>query len=130
MRNVNIYMYEDIQELYSKKKKQASKSLNPNIFSGFQAGESSSNSIDNSLFQEILSTNKKRSSIQDAESNTDGSKRQRKITTLDEHNILDPLVEMDKKPTESQIMDAIRRTGWERKKLVDYIYQHRKRKNK
>lgn len=47
MRNVNIYMYEDIQELYSKKKKRASKSLNPNICSGFQvnpsAGEPSSN---------------------------------------------------------------------------------------
>ncbi|CAH1769109.1 13182_t:CDS:2, partial [Entrophospora sp. SA101] len=56
----------------------------------------------------------------DAESNADSSKRQRKITTLDEHNIPDPLVE---KPTESQIIDAIRRTGWEHKKLVDYIYQ-------
>ncbi|CAJ0759313.1 16603_t:CDS:2, partial [Entrophospora sp. SA101] len=56
-----------------------------------------------------------------AESNADSSKRQRKITTLDEHNIPDPLVE---KPTESQIIDAIRRTGWEHKKLVDYIYQH------
>ncbi|CAJ0638460.1 9630_t:CDS:10 [Entrophospora sp. SA101] len=50
----------------------------------------------------------------DAESNADSSKRQRKITTLDEHNIPDPLVE---KPTESQIIDAIRRTGWEHKKL-------------
>jgi hypothetical protein len=64
----------------------------------------------------------------DSSFNETEQKRQKRKTTPQEHTILDPLVAMNDKPTENQINEAINEIGCDRRRLVDYITRHRRRK--
>jgi len=138
MKNVNVYEYNDLQNLYNTKKKNM-KPHNQNLPGGSQVfssiGESSTSvndfvniNINDNSFPDILTTNKKHS-IQ-PQVISDRLKRQKRTTTVEEHTILDPLVKQDHKPTEEQIKETIERICWDRERLVSYIYRHRKGKQR
>jgi hypothetical protein len=116
--NVKVYKYEKLVEIYSKKKKEKGKATNleeiEEEVEGIEEVEepnSNNNPIDPSIpIKEVESSNKRRK------------------TTPQEHAILDPLVEMDTKPTKEQIDRACADTGWDRKRVLDYVGKHRKKK--
>nr|CAG8551667.1 9431_t:CDS:2 [Entrophospora candida] len=102
--NVKTYKYEKLVENYKKKGKE--KVTNLEEMEVIEDPKSDDDTIN-------LST-----TIEEGEST---NRRQYRRITVEEHAILDPLVEMDDKPTKEQISDACEKTGLGRKKILDYV---------
>nr|CAG8465159.1 15424_t:CDS:2 [Entrophospora candida] len=109
--NVKVYKYEKLVEIYSKKKEKGKAcDLEENIEATERPSNFNNNPIDLSV------------PIEEGESS---NKRRR--TTEHEHSILDPLVEMDTKPTKDQINRAIEKTRWDRKRVLGYVNKQEKK---
>nr|CAG8649610.1 8688_t:CDS:2 [Entrophospora candida] len=109
--NVKIYKYEKLVEIYSRKKGKE-KATNLEEIEEIE-DPSNNNPIDISV------------PIEEGESSNNNKRRK---TTEYEHSILDPLVEMDTKPTKDQINKAVEKTQWEKKRVQDFVNKRRKKK--